>query len=138
DVYVYHKSFQRADLLTARLLPTETRFAGARGFYGPLVEILTSDFDGDGHLDLAGISADDAELHIHFGDGNGNLQAAASVTVGEGPNTTDSADFDGNGTQDIVVANRGSDTATVVLIGTDRNFRTETVNVSSRPSDIVA
>jgi hypothetical protein len=81
--------------------------------------VAAGDFDGDGHVDLvsdhlAGFSLGTCVLRIHWGDGTGAYSAsrAQDVVVAPEPGACflAAADFDGNGTGEIVwsgMARRG-------------------------------
>src|ERR1700733_12612459 len=72
--------------------------AGLNGF-GP--QIITGDYNGDGHLDLAVTNPADDTVSVLLGAGNGTFQPAASFDAGFGSGGTPywlaAADFSGDG-----------------------------------------
>lgn len=80
-------------------------------------QLLARDFNRDGKVDVATVvwtfgagNAKKAELQILFGDGQGgfSLSSKKAFSVDPEARSLASADFDGNGTLDIAVANPGS------------------------------
>jgi hypothetical protein len=74
-------------------------------------DIQTGDFNNDGKADLAVASATDNQISVLLGNGNGTFQPETAYNVGD-PNTPGSspdsitvADFNGDGKQDLAVAN---------------------------------
>ena len=87
---------------------------------GP-VALATGDFDASGSLDVAVLNQTDASLTILLNHGDGTFAAGpvSPLSVGTGTQPTDLAvaDFDGNGTPDIVVSNSAANTFSVFLNG---------------------
>ena len=84
---------------------------------GP-VSITTGDFNGDGKLDIAvandnGGGAD--SVWVLLGDGTGNFGTASKYLAGSGPYSVCSGDFNGDGFDDIAVANNNSSNVSVLL-----------------------
>jgi hypothetical protein len=82
--------------------------------------IVVGDFNNDSHQDLAvtnqGITATPGTtVSILLGSGNGSFTAAASATVGHAPQGLAISDFNGDGKQDLAVANSGDGTVTTLL-----------------------
>jgi hypothetical protein len=84
--------------------------------------IVATDLNGDGYIDLAvannGISTR-GSVTIYLNDGEGNFTSNTLVQVGNPdvanyPNSIAAADFNGNGKVDLVVANLGSASLTVL------------------------
>jgi len=100
---------------------------------GPFPQLsVAGDFNGDGKIDLA--VADTGSLVVKeyvfntgavtmlLNDGAGAFLPHAEYPTGEGPSALASADMDGNGTLDVVVANALLRPSTVsVLLNTGNN-----------------
>jgi hypothetical protein len=78
--------------------------------------VSVGDFNGDGNLDLAVANFSDSTLSILKGDGAGNFSPAttAPVSVGVNPRSIAVGDFNGDGNPDLVTANFGDRTASVL------------------------
>jgi len=78
------------------------------------------DFNNDGKLDLVVANGDSNTLSVFRGNGDGTFQVAVSVTIpfvsGSATSLT-TADFDGDGNDDIGVLLAGSDQRALVLYG---------------------
>lgn len=95
------------------------------GTFGPAVPytvgnnpgfVAVSDFNADGHMDVAVGSLGSQELSILLGNGDGTFQPAVAYAAGSRPRGVAAGDFNGDGRPDLAVANR--DTAAVsVLLG---------------------
>jgi uncharacterized repeat protein (TIGR01451 family) len=74
-------------------------------------------FNGDAFLDLAVANAGAGTVTIGLGNGLGGFSAAAGspITVGTGPVSVRTGDFNGDGRPDLAVANGGSDNVTILL-----------------------
>jgi hypothetical protein len=84
--------------------------------------LAVGDFNEDGASDLAVTSTPQTTsptayrvLSILLGDGLGGFSRVADVDVGARPISIAVADLDGDGTQDLAVANRFSDTISIRL-----------------------
>jgi hypothetical protein len=84
--------------------------------------VAVGDFNGDGKLDLvvASVSTPPSDqnatsVSILLGNGDGTFQAPASFATGTSPTSIAVGDFTGNGVDDFVTANAGSNNLTVVL-----------------------
>jgi Ca2+-binding RTX toxin-like protein len=99
--------------------------------------IATADFDGDGVLDLAvpnygGMQA--GKVSIGLGHGDATFATSSNEPVGAQPLQVAVADFNGDGTPDLVAANNGTGVNTVsVLLG---NPPTATVTRSLAFGDV--
>ena len=79
--------------------------------------VAVGDFDADGRQDLAVANNGSGNVTILLGGGTGNFTAAGTSpeTAGSLPAFVAVDDFDGNGVQDLAVANGGSNNVTVLL-----------------------
>jgi predicted NUDIX family NTP pyrophosphohydrolase len=93
--------------------------AGARPF-----SVAVGDFNGDGVQDLAvaneGTSAffTDGNVSVLLGNGDGTFQAAVNFGAGSNPWSVTVGDFNGDGAQDLAVANHHSANVSVLINNT--------------------
>ncbi len=85
-----------------------------------LFGIVAGDLDGDGRVDLAVANGTSAgvpgqSVFLFFGKGDGTFQLAGSLPVGAGPVALAMRDVNGDGRQDLVVANADSNDVSVWL-----------------------
>jgi hypothetical protein len=80
--------------------------------------IVTGDFNGDGHADLAVTSRSSDTVSFLFGKGDGTFQPQSGTreTGGKTPYAMLAGDFDSNDKMDIAIANR-MDQDFVILMG---------------------
>ncbi len=98
---------------------------GAPSSY-PITAVATSvalaDLNGDGALDvLVGTDvfetgAPSDRVYMMLGNGDGSFRTPVTFPVGSHPNAVIAADTNGDGTPDIVTANRGDDSITVLAV----------------------
>lgn len=103
---------------------------------GP-TKLAAGDFNNDGNADL-GIAAVNGKVFILLGNGDGTFRQLPDMTIVAGVDNTDidTADFNGDLIQDLVIA-ADADHRTVVLLGNgDGTFRTSASildNLQERP-----
>ena len=87
---------------------------------------VVADFNGDGFPDLGvatwGGSAS-TTVSVLLGNGNGTFQSARTFAVQRGPLWITAGDFNGDGRQDLAVANFNNDSVSVLLGNGDGNFQ---------------
>jgi hypothetical protein len=79
--------------------------------------IVAADLDGDGDQDLAvaNIASDNVTILRNNGSGKFAQPASSPVAVGNGPFAIVAADLDGDGDQDLAVANLISANVTILI-----------------------
>ncbi len=71
--------------------------------------IAAGDYNGDGYLDLAGVSNTNGALYVSLGSSTGTLATAISYSGAlSGAETTQAGDIDGDGDLDLIGAGAGS------------------------------
>ena len=82
-----------------------------------LPSVAVGDFNGDGKQDLAvaNLALQPYTVSILLGDGAGNFSAPANFAVGVDPRSVAVGDFNGDGKQDLAVANAVSDNVSILL-----------------------
>jgi VCBS repeat protein len=78
--------------------------------------VAIGDLDGDGHADMVVANAASNDVSILLGDGSGGFSqpSYSPVPVGAGPSAIKIADLNHDGKPEIVTANPGSDSVTVM------------------------
>lgn len=76
--------------------------------------VTAGDFDGDGHLDLAGTDYGENVIFLR-GEGNGRFPAVTTTRSGKTVWDIEVADFNGDGRDDAAVSNHGADTVSIFL-----------------------
>ncbi len=94
--------------------------------------VAVGDFNGDGKQDLAVADYDyySGNVSVLLGDGTGNFSAASNFGVGHQPDSVAVGDFNGDGKQDLAVANNSSDSSILLGDGTG-NFSVASLGVGS-------
>jgi hypothetical protein len=79
--------------------------------------VAVTDFNGDGKLDIVTANYGGNTVTVLLGNGSGGFTAAAGspFAVGANPQSVGAADINGDGKPDIVTADSGSNTVTVLL-----------------------
>src|SRR6478752_4536098 len=99
-------------------------------------------FNGDARLDLAVINGSSSNVHVFLqqaANGGFALSASSPFNVGSGPNFAGVADYNGDGRQDLAVANFLSNTVSVMLQQADGSFsQEETLNVGDQVGAVAA
>lgn len=109
--------------------------------------VAAADVSNDGRVDLIVVSAGanavggllgDGIAAILPGNGDATFQSAVNYTVGIDPRSVAVADFNRDGRQDLVVANRGSNTVSILSGQGAGGFAAATSHaVASQPSSVV-
>jgi len=99
------------------------------------------DLDNDGHLDIAVINEDTADIRCYLNQGNGSGQYGSlitpisSVNLQASPN--EPADFNRDGNIDLVVCNIATDTVSILLGNGDGTFQPQQqINVGTAPRGV--
>jgi hypothetical protein len=121
-----------SDLVTANLEALAILFgAGDGSFAGPVyfstpgrpLRIVSEDFNGDHHLDLAVTTNEPAGVCLLFGDGTGNLTEGEFFSTERGSSCLETGDFNRDGQIDLVNVDAGANL--YVFSGDERGgFRT--------------
>jgi hypothetical protein len=111
------------------------------GFVAPFA--LATDFDGDGETDLAVGHADEFQpngVEIFPGRGDGTFDASVMLSTGTNsqPFGATFADFNGDGTLDLITANHGSRSLSVFLNHGSFSFTVTDIPLDRQANDVVA
>jgi FG-GAP-like repeat/Bacterial pre-peptidase C-terminal domain len=71
--------------------------------------LVTGDFNGDGHLDIAVVNKFSNTVSILLNDGHGNFSVADTIPVGVGPDAIYAAKISGDPFTDLIVTNSNVD-----------------------------
>ncbi|HYL10798.1 MAG TPA: FG-GAP-like repeat-containing protein [Candidatus Acidoferrales bacterium] len=118
DLAVTNKTSNNVTVLLGNGNGTFTEAAGSPFAVGVApVALTTTDFDGDGHLDLAIANSGDNTASIFLGRGDGTFVGATGspLATGTAPFAVASADFNVDGRADLAVANSGDNTVSIFL-----------------------
>jgi VCBS repeat protein/Big-like domain-containing protein/FG-GAP repeat protein len=108
---------------------------------GP-ISVAVGDFNGDGKLDLAVANYGSypkfpGTVSVLLGNGDGTLQPAVNYPVGSDPFSVTVGDFNGDGKQDLAVANNGSNNVSILLGSGDGTFQAAVnYSVGSNPVSV--
>jgi len=87
------------------------------------VAIVSGDFTGDGHLDLATANVFADTVSVLLGNGDGTFQPQVTYPVGSAPFAIVAGDFNGDGRLDLAVADNGSNAVSVLMGNGDGTFQ---------------
>jgi hypothetical protein len=88
--------------------------------------LTAGDFNNDGKLDLAVTNFANgapSTVSIFIGNGDGTFKPAVSYTVGSGPSSVVTGDFNRDGKLDLAVANQNDHTVSILLGNGDGTFQ---------------
>jgi hypothetical protein len=85
--------------------------------------VVSADFNGDGHLDLAVTNRIDNTVSVLLGNGDGTFGGVRTFRAGAGPVAIAAADFNGDTHIDMVTANKGDDSISILLGRGDGTFQ---------------
>jgi hypothetical protein len=90
-------------------------------------DLKVADFNGDGKLDLVsvGISQGPTPVSVLLGNGDGTFQPGVPYAVGNGAISVAVGDFNGDGFEDVAVANLSGNSVSILLGKGDGTFQTE-------------
>jgi hypothetical protein len=86
------------------------------------VNLVTADFNGDGHADVAVLNDADASITVLLGNGDGTFNAAPVTYTGTGPAGLVVGDWNGDGKPDLAITNDLAATVSVLLGNGDGTF----------------
>ncbi|MDR6759215.1 hypothetical protein J2Y48_004531 [Mycoplana sp. BE70] len=101
------------------------------------VQLVVTDLNGDGKLDLAVTNNNDNNVAILLNSGDGTFAAPALVATGRGPRGLTAGDVDGDGYSDLVVADFSSNTVSILLNDGKGGFAaSSTLATGNNPYDV--
>ncbi|MEQ1738691.1 MAG: FG-GAP-like repeat-containing protein [Methyloglobulus sp.] len=84
--------------------------------------VITGDFNGDGHDDIASRGSNVANVSILYGDGTGHFSSSANFAVSGKEGYLAAADMDNDGDSDLVVASTSTKSVDLLLNDGNGNF----------------
>jgi len=113
-------------------------------------EIMAADFDQDGYIDItdldgngyldiatANLDSDDISVLLNNGDGSFDNHRLFALEYGWAPISIAAGDLNGDGQNDLAVANRDFDNVAIMINNGDSTFsRTQTVTVGNGPETL--
>jgi len=103
-----------------------------------LVQLLTSDLNGDGKADLITVNNKADTVSVFFGNGDGTFQSKKDYPVGMQPTAAVVADFNGDGAPDLAVANFQSNTVLILLNQGGGTFASGVSLIAYAPTGLIA
>ncbi len=103
--------------------------------------VSTGDFDGDGDFDLAighWLTNGTGSLSIFFNDGSGTFTLDSVLGLDSYPYNSTTGDFDNDGDLDIIIANKISDSISILRNDGTGNFIVTTAPGMGQPEKILA
>ncbi|HEY0770738.1 MAG TPA: VCBS repeat-containing protein, partial [Sphingobacteriaceae bacterium] len=97
---------------------------------------VTSDFNGDGKLDIAVANQSSNNISILLGNGTGGFTASTTGGIGSGPGSVAVGDFNSDGKVDLVTANVGGSFSLLFGNGTGSYPSASTFSMGSGPRSI--
>ena len=99
--------------------------------------LVTGDFNGEGHDDLAVANSSDDDVSVLLSNGDGTFQPQVTYAVGSTPDALVTGDFNGDGRTDLAVAS--GDDVSVLLGNGDGTFQSPVTSaVGSGAGPLVA
>jgi VCBS repeat-containing protein len=137
DSFTYHPTdgLASGDPVTITIQVNQTVTFGT-----DLRAVAAADVDGDGKTDVIVADASTGKVSVFLGNGDGTTAITAvspQTQVGSEPTALVVADFDDDGTPDLAVANKGSNTVSILLGDGDGTFTPDsTVSVGTAPRSL--
>lgn len=88
--------------------------------------VITADFNGDGHLDLAVANKGSNSVSILLGKGDGTFGAASNFSTGSSPIFVAAGDFNHDGKLDLATVSGNTNTISILLGNGDGTFGAKT------------
>jgi len=102
------------------------------------LSIVSGDFNGDGHLDLATSNGFSSSVSIMIGEGNGSFGTASNIIVGTTAYSIGTVDFNNDGDLDLVTSNSFGDNVSILIGNGDGTFGTASnFDVGNNPLKVI-